>query len=402
VFTFQSSGSSSTHFPTQTLIIGAGIAGTVAAMALERADIKSIVYEAGGPETGDAGPYVTVAPNGLDALAAIGVDGLVTAGGFLTHTTALFSASGRQVGAIRAGRDSVTIRRGRLLRLLQEAAGHRGIRFEFGKRLAGAAIAQRGVEAWFRDKTHTTGEMLVGCDGAHSLVRRIIDRISPELRDLNQLNFCGHTPLINAGIPGQWQLIFGRHAFFGYAVDPSGGTAWFANVRSEGPFAERHCTTPNADWRRMLIDLFRADEGRAAALIAAGTLDVAADAALDLPHLPHWHTGPFIVLGDAAHAMAHASGQGASLAIEDGVLLAKYLRQLPNAPAFAAFERARRRRVERIVAHGARASRRRVPGALGRVVRNLTPPFVCRAERSLVLPSDHQVDWHQPVVNANR
>ena len=299
-------------------------------MALQRADIKSIVYEACGPETGDAGPHVTVAPNGLDALAAIGVDGLV-AGGFITHTTALFNASGSQVGAISVGRDSVTIRRERLLRLLQEAAANRGIRFEFGKRLAGAAIARRGVEAWFRDKTHATGEMLIGCDGAHSLVRRLIDRTSPEPRDLHLLNFCGHTPAINAGTPGQWQLIFGRQAFFGYAVDPSGGTAWFANVRSEGPFAERHCTTPAAYWRRMLIDLFRADAGPAAELIAAGTLDLSADAAIDLPHLPHWHTGPFIVIGDAAHATAPASGQGASLAIEDGVLLAKYLRQLPDA-----------------------------------------------------------------------
>ena len=82
------------------------------------------------------------------------------------------------------------------------------------------------------------------------------------------------------------------------------------------------------------------------------------------------------------------------------MLLAKYLRQLPNGPAFSAFERTRRRRVEGIIARGARASRRRVPGPLGRVVRNLTPPFVFSAERSLSSPSDHEVDWHQPVVNA--
>ena len=112
----------------------------------------------------------------------------------------------------------------------------------------------------------------------------------------------------------------------------------------------------------MLIDQFRGDAGPAAALIAGGTLESAAEAALDLPHVPRWHCGSLIVIGDAAHATAPASGQGASLAIEDGVLLAKYLRQLPTAPAFAAFERARRGRVERIVANGARASRRRSRG----------------------------------------
>ena len=398
VVILQSSDSSSTPFRTETLIIGAGITGTVAAMALQRADLTSVVYEAGGRETGDAGAYVTIAPNGLDALAAIGVDGLVAAGGFATRTTALFTGSGRRFEALNVSRDSVTIRRGRLLRLLQDEAAARGIRIEFGKRLAGAAVAPRGAEAWFRDKTHTSGAMIVGCDGPHSLVRRIIDRTSPELRDLHLLTFRGHTPLMNVGTPGHWQLIFGQQAFFGYAVDPSGGTAWFANVRSEGRFAEKHCTTPSANWRRMLIDLFRADAGPATDLIAAGTLDLAADAVFDLPHLPRWHAGPLIVIGNAAHAMAPASGQGVSLAIEDGVLLAKHLRQLPNAPAFAAFERARRRRVERIVAHAARASRRRVPGTLGRVMRNLTPPFGFSAERSLVSPSDHQVNWHQPVV----
>ena len=398
----QSSNSSlSFQFPTtQALIIGAGIAGPVAAMALQRADIKSVVYEAGGPEESDAGPYLTIAPNGLEALAAIGVEGLVATGGFVTRATALFSGSGRHIGTIRMAGDGITIRRARLQRLLQQEASSRGIPFEFGKRMAGAAIAPHGVEAWFRDRSHATGEMLIGCDGAHSVIRRIIDRHAPDPRELDLLSFCGYTREISAGTPGQWQVILGRRACFGYAVDPSGGTAWVANVRPLGPFAERHCTTPDEDWQQMLIDQFRGDAGPAASLIADGTLESAAEAALDLPHVPHWHRGSLIVIGDAAHAAAPASGQGASLAIEDGVLLAKYLRQLPTAPAFAAFERARRGRVERIVANGARASRRRLPGPLGRVVRTITPPFLFRSERSLAWMQNHRVDWHQPIVNA--
>ena len=175
-----SNSSLSFQFPTtQALIIGAGIAGPVAAMALQRADIKSVVYEAGAPEESDAGPYLTIAPNGLDALAAIGVDGLIAAGGFITRATALFSGSGRHVGTIRMARDGITIRRARLQRLLQEEASSRGIPFEFGKRMAGAAIAPHGAEAWFRDRSYATGEMLIGCDGAHSVVRRIIDPARP-------------------------------------------------------------------------------------------------------------------------------------------------------------------------------------------------------------------------------
>ena len=135
----------------------------------------------------------------------------------------------------------------------------------------------------------------------------------------------------------------------------------------------------------MLIDQFEGDAGPAIPLIADGTLELAADATLDLPHVPRWHCGPLIVIGDAAHAATPASGQGASLAIEDGVLLAKYLRQLPTAPAFAAFERR--------AAAGSSALSRRAPGqpsphagpARPRV-RDLTLPVVFRylmTERSL-------------------
>jgi energy-coupling factor transporter ATP-binding protein EcfA2 len=53
-----------------------------------------------------------------------------------------------------------------------------------------------------------------------------------------------------------------------------------------------------------------------------------------LPHLPVWHTGRMIVIGDAAHAPTPSSGQGASLAIEDAVVLAKRLRDLPYEEAF--------------------------------------------------------------------
>jgi FAD-dependent urate hydroxylase len=387
---------------TPALIIGAGIAGPVAAMALQRAHIKSVVYEAGGPATGDGGPYVTVAANGLDALSAIGVDGLVAAGGFVTRSTAFFRASGQHLGTIGMGSDSVTIRRARLQRLLQEEASSRGVPFEFGRRLAGAAIAPGGAEAWFHDRSFETGGMLIGCDGVHSEVRQVIDREARPPRNLGLLNFRGYTPSIEAGTPGRWQMIFGRRAFFSYAVDPTGGTAWFATVAA-APVVEHHGVTSNEDWMRILIDHFHGDAGPAIPLIAAGTLELTASPTDDLPHVRQWHRGALIVIGDAAHAAAPASGQGVSLAIEDGVLLAKYLRQLPTAPAFAAFAQARRRRVERIVAQGARASRYRVPAPAGRIIRDLTLPLMFRylvTERSFAWMHNHRVEWHQPVVNA--
>lgn len=86
-----------------------------------------------------------------------------------------------------------------------------------------------------------------------------------------------------------------------------------------------------------------------------------------MPTLRAWHRGRIVIVGDAAHAPTPTSGQGASLAIEDTVVLAKRLRDLPD-PAFARFEEARRPGVERIVKWTARTNRSKAPGPVGQSV----------------------------------
>ena len=85
------------------------------------------------------------------------------------------------------------------------------------------------------------------------------------------------------------------------------------------------------------------------------------------------------------------------MAAEDGVILAMALRDLPSIPeALAAYEEQRRRRVEKIVAYGARGSSAKVPGTFGRVIRDLLLRFVFRffvSERSMAWQFDHRVDW---------
>jgi FAD-dependent urate hydroxylase len=69
-----------------------------------------------------------------------------------------------------------------------------------------------------------------------------------------------------------------------------------------------------------------------------------------------------VVIGDAAHAPTPTSGQGVSLAIEDSVVLAKCLRDLPDSrQAFARFEAHRRPRVERIIKQSERITATRPP-----------------------------------------
>jgi 2-polyprenyl-6-methoxyphenol hydroxylase-like FAD-dependent oxidoreductase len=89
------------------------------------------------------------------------------------------------------------------------------------------------------------------------------------------------------------------------------------------------------------------------------------------------------------------------MAAEDAVVLAKCLRDLPEIPqALAAYERLRRRRVERIVAQGARTGSAKTPGPVGRLVRDLALPLVFRflvTERSTAWIYDHHIAWDAPV-----
>jgi FAD-dependent urate hydroxylase len=391
------------------LIAGGGIAGPVTAMALQKAGIDAEVFEAHRPGGGDAGSYLTVATNGLDALRAVGADEPVLAAGFPTPTNLLLSGTGRRLGAVSNGGRladgtvSHTIKRARLYQTLHEEAAARGIGVHYGKRLAGAEpAAGGGVVAAFEDGTRVAGDLLVGADGVHSPTRRLIDPAAPSPRYVGLANFGGYTPGSAIGEPGVWRMIFGRRAFFGYVPDPAGGTVWFANVpRPAVTPAERAATTAE-QWRRQLVELFTGDAGPARDLIADGHLELAGDSTHDLPSVPTWHRGPMVILGDAAHAPSPTSGQGASMAAEDAVVLAKSLRDLPDIPrALAAYEGLRRRRVERIVAQGKRTGSAKTPGPVGRVVRDLALPLVFKllvTERSMAWIYDHHLDWDARLV----
>lgn len=196
-------------------------------------------------------------------------------------------------------------------------------------------------------------------------------------------------------------MIFGRRAFFGYAADDAGGTAWFANVPRTQVGAEERRATSLDEWRAQLQELFAGDAGPIAALLENGRLELAADNTHDLPSIPRWSRGPTVVIGDAAHAPSPSSGQGAAMAIEDAVVLAQCLRDRRTvADALETYERLRRRRVERIVAHGARSSNSKAPGPVGRVLRDLLLPHVFRfvvTETSLNWMYQHHLEWNSSV-----
>ena len=192
------------------------------------------------------------------------------------------------------------------------------------------------------------------------------------------------------------------NAFFGYCVRPSGETYWFANLarRDELTRQELSAISPQT-WKQKLLDLFAHDSGPATEIVQATGDELAAYPIYDMPIVPTWYRGSIVLLGDAAHATSPSSGQGASLAIEDAVVLAKCLRDLPDTrQAFPAYESLRRGRVEKVVKYSARISRTKAPGPVGRWFRDLFMPF---ALKHFASPTAHawlyryHVDWNNPI-----
>jgi 2-polyprenyl-6-methoxyphenol hydroxylase-like FAD-dependent oxidoreductase len=418
---------------TKALIIGGGIAGPVTAAALHRAGMDSEIFEAYAPTPFEVGSYLTIATNGLDALAAVDALEPVARVGFPSATNVLWSSSGKPLGhytiggALPDGTASQTVKRARLYGSLHDFTVELGIPFHFEKRLVDAETCADGsVVARFADGTEANGDLLIGCDGVHSATRRIIDPTCPPPRYVNMANFGGYTPDKTVSEPGVWHMIFGKRAFFGYVADPFGGTVWFVNVPCPEISREERENTPMIEWQARMVDLLVDDTGPAAELVANGVLELAADNTYDLPSVPLWHRGSMIIVGDAAHAPSSISGQGASMAIEGAVVLAKCLRDLPDtAQAFAAYEDLRRARVERMVEQVARGSSNKTPGRvaygsfpklripgtqievasrttarLGQGVRDLALKAVFKflvTQKTLGWTYDHHIDWQTPV-----
>ena len=391
------------------LIIGGGVAGPVAAMALQRAGMDSVVYEAYPEGADDAGAFLTFASNGLDALRAIDAHYLVLAEGFPTPRMEIQSGTGKRLGDVPNGgilpdgTVSQTLKRSDLYRALRDEAARRGVSVEYGKRLVDAQTTPEGVAARFEDGAEDEGDLLIGTDGIHSRTRRIIDPSAPGARYIPVLNIGGYASDVSVPAePGEFRMVFGKRAFFGYAVHPSGEVWWFANPpRADEPTRSELAATTTVQWKEMLIDLFSEDATPAAQIVGATPGRLTGWATYDLPSVPTWHKGSMVIIGDAAHATAPSSGQGASMAIEDAVVLARCLRDLPEmGQAFAAYERLRRARVERIVAHGARTSNSKAAGPVARVLRDLMLPAILKRVangRSLAWMHDYHIVWDAKV-----
>src|SRR4029078_9503271 len=176
------------------------------------------------------------------------------------------------------GTPALTLKRSRLAMALADEAVRRGIRVDFGRVFGSIESECGGVVARFEEGSTERGDLLIGADGVHSVVRRTIDPSAPGGRYVGLTNFRGITVArLVPGIelePESWQFTFGRRAFFGAHRTPGGDVVGFANARRAEVAREERPTTSAETWQRWLAGLFAEDAGPAAALIRAGRLEL--------------------------------------------------------------------------------------------------------------------------------
>ena len=257
------------------------------------------------------------------------------------------------------------------------------------------------MQARFADGSAAEGDFVIGCDGVHSTVRDLVDPQAPKPSYSGLLTTGGYVEGVPVDIePGSYEMIFGKRAFFGYALAPDRSVWWFANVPQRAEPARGAPDPSNSELRRQLIDLFDGDAGPAVALIEATETPMSPSPIHTLAHLPKWYRGRSVVIGDASHAPSPTSGQGASLSIEDALVLAKCLRDVPDyQQAFETFVAQRRPRVEQIIKWAARVNNNKAPGPLGAAIRDLLMPPIMKLtanSKASTRQFAYHVDWNTP------
>ncbi|MBO9535739.1 FAD-dependent monooxygenase [Herbaspirillum sp.] len=389
---------SSPHARTDTrkiAICGAGIGGLVLAIRLTELGFRPVVFEQ--REEADIcreGVFFTLAPNGMNGLKVIGCYDAVRGSGVETTGIELCNARGARLGlADQAdhesvfGAPSITISRGGLAAILLGQAQAAGVELHFGTALAVLTSDASGTLLQFVNGEAYGADIVIGADGLRSTVRAQAFPSYPAPHFTGQIGTGGITQTSQSGTNGTTRMTFGSKAFFGYLVDDQRRAFWFSSYPADEP--ENGRVFDGKVFAERIRQMHAGDpEPNRAILATVASIDRIYPV-FDMPELPAWSSGRVVLLGDAAHAVGPDAGQGASMAIEDALVLAAALeREVDHVAAFRRYEELRRPRVAEVVRLTARnGSQKRALGWWQMLVRDLLLrvfiPLGIRGQRKL-------------------
>jgi 2-polyprenyl-6-methoxyphenol hydroxylase-like FAD-dependent oxidoreductase len=377
------------------LIIGGGIAGPAISLFLQRGGIEPLIFEAYG-EPATIGGGFQIAPNGMRVLGALGLADRVTAAGAPSNRFVFRNQQGRTIGRIELRRSQfgVTILRSEFHQILLDETARRGLAIAYGKRLRRIEEHRDVIVAHFDDGSAAEGDVLLAGDGVHSAVRGLILPAHARPRYTGMIGVGGFAEPVAAASQDpeearQMTFTVGARLQFGCATVsyPNVRWGWWSHLPQEKePTRAALQAISDDDMRARVMAAFRGWHEPIEALVAT-TATVMRTPIYDVPSLPTWHVGRVMLLGDAAHAMSPAGGQGASLALEDAMMVGRRLadgRRFDE--VYVEVEGRLRARAERMVKQAAETDLRQVKqlGTFGQWMRDrLFPLFVPLIGREL-------------------
>jgi salicylate hydroxylase len=320
------------------LIAGAGIGGLTAALALRQAGLDVQVYEQASVLR-EVGAGVLIGPNAVKPLHRLGLaDALQAVGVIPRSRDSRDWQSGGLLGRVPLG-DTEAPRWGMHAYHLHRADLHDALRSALGDQhiTLGArcmSVEQHGSEVTmgFADGRHATGDLLIGADGIHSVVRQHVAGPDQPIWS-NLIAWRGLAP---EAVGHEVGLEVRHHAFYGpdtmliaYYVSSGRLVNWVGFTRSDDDWREESWSSRGE--RNEVLGLFAGWNSQVRALIS-GTEQVFKWALFDRLPLETWTRGRVTLLGDAAHPMLPFVGQGAAQSIEDGYVLGRCLAADQNDP----------------------------------------------------------------------
>lgn len=305
------------------IVAGGGIVGLVSAIALRQQGMEVVVCEQ-APEIRAVGAGLGLWANALAVFDALGIGEDVRAIGRPAEMR-FRGPTGRRIEAPGFGDEDyryLLVHRAKLNDLLAETAGHQNIRFN--ARVVGFDETDSGVVAGLEDGSTVEGDVLVGADGTYSQVR------SGLIPDSDAVEHEGHfvwrgvvTPPEGVTI-GESVIALGEQRTRGGYVPTADGTVyWLVNQFNAG--ALEGSRKEQAMQRAALMDTTGWNPALLALIEATPEEDVLLNQIMLVPPLPWWVSGRVVLVGDAAHALSPHIAAGATLGVEDALLLARLL-----------------------------------------------------------------------------
>jgi salicylate hydroxylase len=337
-------------------IIGGGIGGLAAGLAMQRRGLEVIVCEQ-SPEISDIGAGLNLSPNALKTFRALGIEEEAIALGHESDYQLVRSwRSGRVIwrqplkGVYmdRFGAGHLTIHRADLLNVLGRALPERNLRLS--ARCIGVESDGAIARARFVDGSEIEADLIVGADGIHSVVRTSL--FGPEKPRFTGC-ICWRGLVPREAVPARdfttdgtsW---WGPHGHVVHYLVRRGELVNFVAHIDSDAWTEESWThecdraelmTTYARWHESLLRLFELGNR------------YYKWALYDRDPLPSWSRGRATLLGDSAHAMLPYMGQGACMAVEDGYILSEAIARMPDdiAGALKRYEALRLPRATRAV-----------------------------------------------------